>query len=95
MPIIRDMETAVSARERLAEWIERGKINQVEAARLIGIDKTQLSQILSGKRTPGLANAIKIEQATGIQPADWMPTDDAESAETVSVTTKRGRISKS
>lgn len=60
--------------ERLAQWIKRSRLNQMEAAELIGIDQTQLSQILNGKRRPGLDNAVKIERATGLAVEAWVPT---------------------
>lgn len=68
------MVIELSGRERLAQWIERSKLNGLEAARLIGIHPTQLSQILSGNRRPGLDNAVKIEQTTGIVVEAWVPT---------------------
>lgn len=70
------METELAGRERLAQWIERSKLQQIEAAEQIGIDPTQLSQILAGKRRPGLDNAVKIHKTTGIAPADWVPSDE-------------------
>jgi transcriptional regulator with XRE-family HTH domain len=59
----------------LAAWIDRRQVNQVEAARIIGIDVTQLSQILNGHRRPGLDNAVLIERATGVVVEDWVPSD--------------------
>lgn len=70
------MENGWIGRERLAQWLQRAKVNQLEAAELIGIDKTQLSQILTGKRRPGLDNAIKIERATGIAVEAWVPLEE-------------------
>lgn len=67
------------ATERLAQWIERSKLNQAEAARIIGMDPTQLSHILLRRRRPGLDNAVKIEKATGIQPDAWVPIDEDDS----------------
>ena len=61
-----------SGRERLAQWIKRSKLNQIETARLIGIHETQLSQILAGNRRPGLDNAVKIEAVTGIPVEAWV-----------------------
>ena len=66
----------MDGRDRLAQWIERSILNQLEAARIIGIDHTQLNQILGGKRRPGLDNAIKIERATGIAVEAWESIED-------------------
>lgn len=88
------MEIAVTPRERLALWIERSKINQLEAARIIGIDPTQLSQILNGKRRPGLDNATAIERKTGISVHDWVPTRDDEDEDEPGAPVRRGRFSK-
>jgi transcriptional regulator with XRE-family HTH domain len=64
-----------SARERLRQWIERSKLSQREAAELLGFDQTYLSQILNGKRNPGLDNAVKIEERTGVTVKAWASND--------------------
>lgn len=76
MAIARDTatETALTGRSRLRQWIDRSKLNQLEASEIIGFDKTALNHILTGKRTPGLQNALKIERATGIPVEAWVPT---------------------
>lgn len=84
------METVLAGRERLAQWIDRSKLTQAEAAVIIGIDPTQLSQILAGKRRPGLDNAVKIAKATGIVPEDWVPSaEDDDATETLGMSRKR------
>jgi len=88
------METGLQGRERLAQWIERSKINQLEAAQLIDIDPTQLSQILAGKRRPGLDNAIKIARATGIVPDAWVPIEEDEEATVAVPATRKRQIGK-
>lgn len=75
----------VDARERLREWITRSRLTQREAAKLLGIHYTFLSQILnrSGrKRSPALATAVRIEQVTGIPVEAWVPTDVDETYQT-------------
>lgn len=67
--------------DRLREWIERSKCNQTEAARILGVHKVVLSDILNRKTRPGLANAIKIEQITGIAVESWLLTPVSERAE--------------
>jgi transcriptional regulator with XRE-family HTH domain len=64
-----------SGRERLRDWIDRSKVNQTQAARILGMTPVFLSQILNGDRTPGLANAVKIEDVTGIAVRSWQITD--------------------
>jgi len=71
---------SLTARERLALWITRSTLNQLEASRVIGIDPTQLNHILKGKRSPGLLNAVKIERATGITVDGWVSSELGESA---------------
>lgn len=61
-----------SGRERLRDWIDRSKVNQREAAVILGMSDVFLSQILNGVRTPGLDNAVKIEQVTGIAVESWL-----------------------
>lgn len=74
-----------SGRERLRAWIDRSKVNQREAAVILGMDPVMLSQTLNGVRKPGLATAIKIEQVTGISVESWLlnpvsATDEPEPA---------------
>lgn len=69
-----------TGREALQQWIDRRQVNQREAARIIGVDHTYLNQILSGRRTPGLDNAIQIERATGIAVEVWLPTSEGGTA---------------
>lgn len=88
------METVLAGRERLAQWIERSKLTQVEAAVIIGIDPTQLSQILAGKRRPGLDNAVRIAKATGIVVEDWVPIEEDEPASEPGVMSRKRVIGK-
>lgn len=81
-------------RERLVAWIARSKVNQREAARILGLDHTYLNQILSGKRVPGLANAVKIETVTGIAVEAWVPTEVGTEDEPEPVRVGNARMSK-
>jgi transcriptional regulator with XRE-family HTH domain len=78
------MASIETGRDRLAAWIQRSKLKQVEAADIIGMDQTQVSLILNGKRRPSLDNAVKIERATGIPVHVWAasPIVDEASDET-------------
>lgn len=73
-------DTVTGGRVRLRQWIDRSKLNQLEAAEVMGFDKTALNHILTGKRTPGLQNALKIERATGIPVEAWVPSVDDTSS---------------
>lgn len=84
----------MDGRERLKRWLERSQINQREAARIIGIHFTHLSQILSGRRSPGLANAVVIERETGIPVEAWVPTVDGKRAVLVPIGGRKSRVGK-
>ena len=55
-------------------------MTQQDAAREMGMHKTHVNQILSGRRNPGLLNANRIEQLTGIPASAWLPTRGASDA---------------
>jgi transcriptional regulator with XRE-family HTH domain len=88
-------EEIPTGRERLAQWIERSKLTQGEAAAIIDMDPTQLSQILTGKRRPGLDNAIKIHRTTGIVPDAWASTDDDSVSSGTTASVRKARSGKS
>lgn len=74
VPTIPDMD---AGREQLRAWMLRAKLTQREAAKLLGIHYTFLSQILSTsnkRRSPALATAVTIERVTGVPVEAWMPT---------------------
>jgi len=48
---------------------------QREAADYFGWDETYVSQLVNGRRSPGLENAIHIERHTGIAVEAWMSND--------------------
>lgn len=60
--------------ERLAAYRDRLKYKQYELADLLDLDETHLSQILNGKRRPGLEIAVRIEERTGIPAESWLLT---------------------
>jgi len=64
-----------SGRRRLREWIERSKVNQREAAEIMGVHPVLLNEWLGGSKKPGLASALAIEQTTGISAESWLLTD--------------------
>lgn len=73
-----------SGRDRLKDWIERSRCQQQQAAEILGITPAYLSQILSGVRTPGLANAVKFEHITGIAAESWLLTELSQTEAVVS-----------
>jgi transcriptional regulator with XRE-family HTH domain len=64
-----------SGRVRLAEWLGRARVSYREIARQLGVHHTTINQILTGRRTPGLALAAHIERITGIPAASWVATE--------------------
>lgn len=49
----------------------RSKLTQQDGAEVLEIDRTYLSQMLNGKRTPGLETALRIENITGVSVRSW------------------------
>lgn len=66
-------------RERLAEWRDRSRISQKDMAAMFGITDSYLSQVLSGRRRPGLDIAVRIEALTGVPVQSWSDTSLSES----------------
>lgn len=56
---------------RLRAWLTRSKLNQFDGAALIGIPYAVFNKFVLGVRRPGLTNAVKIEQKTGIPVEAW------------------------
>jgi transcriptional regulator with XRE-family HTH domain len=57
---------------QLRDWMRRRGFTQADAARFLGFDEPYISVLASGKRTPGLENAVLIEQLSGIPVEAWM-----------------------
>jgi transcriptional regulator with XRE-family HTH domain len=64
-----------SGREQLKDWMGRRGLNQTETAGHFGWDITFISQLVNGRRLPGLTNAVKIERETGIPVEAWLPNE--------------------
>ena len=73
-------------RKLLRQWIGRRCRTDREAALVLGMDHTHLSQILNGRRSPGLVTSVKIERVTGIAVEAWVPTRVGTSEPPASVT---------
>lgn len=84
----------MTGRERLRAWIDRSRLNQSEAADLLGFDRTFLSQILTGRRTPGLANGVRIEDITGIPVRAWAASSEAETGSVLVGVTRKSKCGK-
>ena len=71
-------KTSPGPRALLARWIVRGRMNQGEAADVIGISRVKLNQYLNGESRPSLETAVRIEDACGIGVRLWLAEDAAE-----------------
>lgn len=58
--------------------MRRRGFKQSDAARYLEFDEPYVSVLLSGKRSPGLANAVRIERHTGIPVEAWAASELAE-----------------
>lgn len=69
----------LSGIEQFKDWLRRRGFSQADACRYLQFDEPYLSGLLTGRRTPGLANAIHIERLTGIPVEAWASAlDDSE-----------------
>lgn len=57
--------------EQLKAWMQRSKMNQREMAAFLGWDETFVSRILRGRRKPGRANSVYLQEKTGIPVESW------------------------
>lgn len=84
-----------SGSEQLRDWMRRRGFKQADAARYLGVDEPYVSVLLSGKRTPGLDNAVKLERLTGIPVEAWasseLDNDDQREPAAVSKSKFTGR----
>lgn len=71
-------------REQLRDWLDRRGFSQREGSTYLTIDETMLSSWLSGRRQPGLTNAVKVERLTGIPVEAWMSSQSDESVSEIS-----------
>lgn len=72
-----------SGPEQFRDWMRRRGFNQSDAARYLEFDQPYVSQLLSGVRCPGLANAIHLERLTGIPVEAWATSELDESPDPV------------
>lgn len=69
----------------LWNWLEKRGLNQREAAEILNIHWVSLNQILMDRRRPGLAIALRISQAAGIEPGIWTRTQVRQTSQVVSL----------
>lgn len=69
-----------TGRERLREYCDRHGFKQYELAKMLGLADAHLSQLLSGKRTPGLSIAVRIERETGVPAESWLLSERGRSS---------------
>lgn len=74
--------------------MRRRGFNQADAARYMEFEQPFISQLLSGVRSPGLANAIKIERFSGIPVEAWAASELADVAEPVAADAGKPRYNK-
>ena len=79
--------------EQLRDWMERRGFNQTETANYLSFDIPFVSQLVNGRRNPGLANAVLIERKTGIPVEAWAAEVDDSLAEQPAIASRR-RIDK-
>ena len=84
----------LTGREQLERWLTRSKLNQREMADLLGVHFTHVNQLLSGRRLPGLAVAIRIMRTTGIPVEAWAAIPADATAATPSDTSATPQIDK-
>lgn len=64
-----------SGPEQFKDWMRRRGFNQADAARYLQFDEPYISVLATGKRTPGLDNAVKLERLTGIPVEAWASSE--------------------
>lgn len=65
-------------RRELLRWLERTACQDAQFAARLGISPAYLSQILHGRRRPGLDVLARMRDLTGIPPVAWADTDEDE-----------------
>ncbi len=81
-------------RDQLRDWMERREFKQREAAKYLQFDETQMSSFLSGRRSPGLTTAVRIERLTGIPVEAWMSSELAETDSTTPASDQNSNVGK-
>lgn len=69
-------------------------MNQREAADVLGVHPVVLNEWLKGHKTPGLENAVGIEQVTGISVESWLLNDLCSHEAAVGVGSRKPKSAK-
>jgi len=77
-----------SGPDQFKDWMHRRRFLQRESAEYLGFDETFVSQLVNGRRSPGLDNAIIIERKTGIPVEAWLSDDTDKTIQPVGATIK-------
>jgi len=75
---------------KLKRWADKQGLNQHEAASRLGISESFLSEVLHGKKTFGVDNALRISRLTGIKIIDLLYPDGLENLDQAQEMTKGG-----
>lgn len=84
----------ISGSEQFTDWMRRRGFNQADAARYLAFDQPYISVLVSGKRSPGLDNAIKLERLTGIPVEAWASSEIDESDHDAAANAKPANITR-
>lgn len=84
-----------SGPEQFRDWMRRRGFNQADAARYLEFEPPYINDLLTERRTPGLANAIRIERRAGIPVEAWTPSEVGEPAEVTAATSGKRKHSQS
>lgn len=57
--------------EQFRDWMRRRGFTQADASRYLDFTEPYLSDLLNGRGSPGLANAVHLERFTGIPVEAW------------------------
>lgn len=73
--------------------MRRRGFTQADAARYLAFDEPYISVLVSGKRTPGLDNAVKLERLTGIPVEAWASNELGETDQPVAAGARKSKTS--
>jgi transcriptional regulator with XRE-family HTH domain len=79
-------------RRLLHAWFERSKRQKQEVAAVLGITKSQLSQLLGGYRRPKLELSMAIEALTGVPVTSWADIRRGKVDRTRKASAKQARV---
>jgi len=84
----------ISGPEQFKQWMGLRGFNQRLTAAYFEWDEAYISNLMSGRRTPGLDNAVRIERLTGIPVEAWASSEMGIPVEPVGVGTRKRSLDK-